>query len=307
MWTSGVSQTGNVGGTTSEGATPATQEYYVGSTRYMWTRIKPLVASLKITGTISGSNVSINYAAGFSITADSDTYKLLDVATLTANGGTASYTWAYSTDGGSTYTTIKLSTSCSSGTLIFSEDFGSYGASDSYSADKRRNSCADVPSSYIYVSECYTMKNGGDYAIVTNPVWGGCGDQGISAWGCDCTDSYWYRSTYDHTQGGYDSSSKLGGMLMLNCKDGSQSNPDVLYQKTVTIPCPNTLLFHRDAHILDAVKVFVEDEHGLDVRVGSAGLFFRKAYAVQNEFVGIVGGFHHDGDFRTVERWLFYY
>ena len=274
MWTSGVSQTGNVGGTTSEGATPATQEYYVGSTRYMWTRIKPLVASLKITGTISGSNVSINYAAGFSITADSDTYKLLDVATLTANGGTASYTWAYSTDGGSTYTTIsgatgssitftltanttfkctdgagkvatytvKLSTSCSSGTLIFSEDFGSYGASDSYSADKRRNSCADVPSSYIYVSECYTMKNGGDYAIVTNPVWGGCGDQGISAWGCDCTDSYWYRSTYDHTQGGYDSSSKLGGMLMLNCKDGSQSNPDVLYQKTVTIPCPNTLL-----------------------------------------------------------------
>ncbi len=274
MWTSGVSQTGNVGGTTSEGSTPATQEYYVGSTRYMWTRIKPLVESLKITGTISGSNVSINYAAGFSITADSDTYKLLDVATLTAAGGSSPYKWEYSTDGGSTYTTIsgatgssitftltanttfkctdgagkvatysvKLSTSCSSGTQIFYEDFGSYGASGSYTADKRRSSCDDVPSSYFYVSECYTMKNGGDYAIVTNPIWGGCGDQGVSAWGCDCTSGFWYRNTYDHTQGGPDASGKLGGMLMLNCKDGSQSNPDVLYQKTVTISCPNTLL-----------------------------------------------------------------
>lgn len=273
MWTSSVSQTGNVGGTTSEGATPATQEYYVGSTRYMWSRIKPLYTSLKITGTISGSNVSINYAAGFNITADKDSYTLLEEVTLTAAGGTSPYKWEYSTDGGSTYTTIsgatgssvshtltantifrctdgsnrvatysvKLSTSCSSGTQIFYEDFGSYGASGSYTADKRRNSCADVPSSYFYVSECYSMKNGGDYAIVTNPLWGGCGYQDISAWGCDCTSEFWYRNTYDHTQGGYQDG-KLGGMLMLNCKDGSSSDPDVLYQRTVEIACPNTLL-----------------------------------------------------------------
>jgi hypothetical protein len=76
-WTSSVSATGNVGGTTSEGATPALQDYWVGSTQYQWSRIKPLYNSLKITATYSGGNISLNYAAGYSITADRQSLQLL--------------------------------------------------------------------------------------------------------------------------------------------------------------------------------------------------------------------------------------
>ncbi|MDY6426519.1 MAG: hypothetical protein SPK61_00695 [Bacteroidales bacterium] len=271
-WTSSVSATGNVGGTTSEGATPALQGYWVGGTEYQWSRIKPLYNSLKITATYSGGNISLNYAAGYSITADKTKFAALEEVTLTVSGGSSPYTWAESTDG-SSYTTLsgsgttmkvypaqktyyrcidnsgksavlELSPSvmCSSDgprTTLFKEDFGSYGASGSYSADKRRASSSYVPYPY-YVPECYTMKNGGDYAIVTDPIWGGCNGQGASAWGCDCTGGFWYRHTYDHTQGGY-VDGKLGGMLMLNCKDGTTTT-DVLYQRTVDIACPNTLL-----------------------------------------------------------------
>lgn len=193
-WTSSVSATGNVGGTTSEGATPALQGYWVGGTEYQWSRIKPLYNSLKITATYSGGNISLNYAAGYSITADKTKFAALEEVTLTVSGGSSPYTWAESTDG-SSYTTLsgsgttmkvypaqktyyrcidnsgksavlELSPSvmCSSDgprTTLFKEDFGSYGASGSYSADKRRASSSYVPYPY-YVPECYTMKNGGD-------------------------------------------------------------------------------------------------------------------------------------------------
>lgn len=244
--------------------------------RYKWARAEVTETDMMIIFTRDESNAkngTIDFIKkSFVITADKTTFTTLEEVTLTARGGTAPYIWEESTDG-STWTklsgsdnTIKVypfvstyyrcsdsssqdakiqltpSVSCNatSKKSLFKETFGQYGASGKYSADQIRAESKYVPS-YKYISECLPIKNGGEYAIVTNPKWGGCGNQTSGDSGCDCTGEFWYRDVYDHTQGGEDKDGKLGGMLMLNCKDGTKDT-DVLYQRDVEIRCPNTLL-----------------------------------------------------------------
>ena len=70
-------------------------------------------------------------------------------------------------------------------------------------------------------------------------------------------------------------------------------------------PCAHAVLAHVESHLLDAVEVFVENEHRLDVGVGAACLFLAEADAVQDEVVGLVGRLHQNADFTAVEGRLF--
>ena len=69
----------------------------------------------------------------------------------------------------------------------------------------------------------------GEYAVVANPRYAGQDKRPIQV-----EADYWFRSIYDHTQGGA-VGGEYGGMLLIN--GGSQL---LVYAKTFTKPCLNT-------------------------------------------------------------------
>ncbi|MCQ2351093.1 MAG: hypothetical protein MJ003_03865, partial [Paludibacteraceae bacterium] len=205
------------------------------------------------------------YGQGLYITPDHEgPYPAGEEVTLTANDGTAPYTWYQSVDNGATYTVISGQTGSSitvsptqrtiykcvdagkaedtyeiNPTVIcdatktktlFSETFGTL------SSETARSSTSYCP--YTYIEACKPIKNGGEYAIVALPKWGGCGTQASDANSCNCTSDFWFNSKYDHTQGGL-KDEKYGGMLMLNCNNIG----DVLYERTVDVCSQSCLLF----------------------------------------------------------------
>lgn len=105
----------------------------------------------------------------------------------------------------------------------------------SYSVSEEGYS-AKVPDNYAaMVSSCTAIKNEGQYAVLVNPFYAGCGTQeNNDPNACNCNDSQWYKNITDHTGNTY------GGMLFYNCKDGTK-NEDILYQCEVDV-CANTFI-----------------------------------------------------------------
>ncbi|MCQ2361032.1 MAG: starch-binding protein, partial [Paludibacteraceae bacterium] len=102
---------------------------------------------------------------------------------------------------------------------------------------------------YNYVGECGKLSDSKQYAVVATPKWAGCHGSDGSHYGNTCNCGYyggvtfWYRTDdfYDHT--GTDAkraNGEYGGMLMLNCDNGSSSDNDILYERTATGLCKNT-------------------------------------------------------------------
>ena len=220
--------------------------------------------------------IKITIAGSMSITASQNPpYYLKDNITLTAKGGLGGdgdYQWYYKKASDSFYTpiagannatyslvvtdsyeykavdtttgieaTIKITPAvkCNleSTTILFEETFGQL------DGETQRAFSSYIPS-YSYKLECKPVKNAGDYAIVANPKWAGCDEISSSANSCaDCItpkDKYWFKDTYDHTQGKV-MNGLYGGMLLVNCKNGSNGD-DLIYQRTVSGICDSTYI-----------------------------------------------------------------
>jgi hypothetical protein len=124
--------------------------------------------------------------------------------------------------------------------VLFNETFGNLSTVTS------RNSSSYVPSNYNYISECNKIQVAGSYAIVANPRYSGCTDTGDFENTCYCDPTkarLWYQDCGDHTgtdNADGNAAGSLGGMLQFDCNNGS--NSDIMYQRTVTGICKNTLI-----------------------------------------------------------------
>ena len=220
--------------------------------------------------------IKIIIAGSMSITASPNPpYYLKDNLTLTAKGGLGGdgdYQWYYKKASDSFYTpiagannatyslvvtdsyeykavdtttgieaTIKITPAvkCNieSTTILFKETFGQL------SEENDRAKSEYVPT-YDFRDECDPVKDGGEYAIVANPKWAGCDEITHDANSCnECItpkDKYWFKDTLDHTQGKV-INGLYGGMLLVNCKDGSDGK-DLIYQRTVSGICDSTYI-----------------------------------------------------------------
>ncbi|NCC99710.1 MAG: hypothetical protein EOL95_08450, partial [Bacteroidia bacterium] len=214
-----------------------------------------------------------------------------DIITLTAENGTGpTYTWYKSTDDGATYSIIpgettetltvfvdkKTKYKCvdaasayatydiepiikcdpQNTTVKFKEDFGTVAQSDGGTGDgfmdKGRTNSSYVP--YTYQSECLPIKNSSEYAVVANAKWCGCSNPADYPNTCLCDGGYWFRSDnlYDHTQGGL-VGGEYGGMLLVNCGDGTADDNDILYERSVSGICTDTYI-KFSAYIANAAK-----------------------------------------------------
>lgn len=108
--------------------------------------------------------------------------------------------------------------------VLWSEDFGTLMTRES------RNSSQYVKG-YSYVSSGNV--GDGSYAVVANPRTAGSD-------GCAEESCYWFRDICDHTQG-KPIDNIYGGMLLVNCKSGQQSN-DIVMERKIQLGCKNTFV-----------------------------------------------------------------
>ena len=123
--------------------------------------------------------------------------------------------------------------------IIFTEDFGTFSdikGRDSYSKSGTGFTAKVPTSSYTAMTtSCTAIKDAGHYAVLANPFYAGCGEQGQGdTHACDCNNGQWYQNITDHT------GNTNGGMLFYNCRDG-KNQTDILYESTVDV-CQNTFI-----------------------------------------------------------------
>ncbi len=158
--------------------------------------------------------------------------------------------------------TVTAIVGCSSESeVLFFENFGEFDI---------ENASSDNPYvKYSYVGYNNPVKEGGEYAVLANASYGGCGKDGKeSSTPCDdcsntgsLSDQLWFRDLYDHTS---DPTGKFGGLLLVNADDA------LVYSREVEVT-PNTDMnfaaYFADASGGDAVSVkfFVKDESGNEI------------------------------------------
>ena len=170
---------------------------------------------------------------------------------------------------------------CGKKNVLFFEDFGTLDGEQ----NRKQNNQIDGQNfytSYNYIAECAKIKNAGEYAIVATPRWSGCSSkqdkdyENTCACGNSDTGKWWYNENYDHTDDDGDGNpyndagnGLYGGMLQFDCRNGSST--DVLYQRTVSGVCSNTLvnfsawLTKANVSDADAIKArFVLRKGGAD-------------------------------------------
>lgn len=144
--------------------------------------------------------------------------------------------------------------------VLFEDNFGKL------ASETARECRPDEVSNYTCKGTENTNVGDGDYAVVANPRYAGQDKRPIQV-----EADYWFRSIYDHTQGGA-VGGEYGGMLLIN--GGSQL---LVYAKTFTNPCNNTRVnfsawfanadWERnrgESHDMDVVIV-VLDENGIEI------------------------------------------
>jgi hypothetical protein len=145
--------------------------------------------------------------------------------------------------------------------VLFFEDFGSF--------DNENGSSDNPYVAYTYVGYNAPVKEGGQYAVLANASYGGCGKDGKeSNTPCDdCSSTgtlknqLWFRDLQDHTN---DAEGKFGGLLLVNADES------LVYSREVEV-CPNTEMSFS-AYFANAsggdevsVKFFVKDENGEEI------------------------------------------
>lgn len=201
---------------------------------------------------------------------------------------------------------IKPSVRCDEANtkVIFSEDFGWLDSKERAESEYAK---------YSYKAACTSIKNGGEYAIVAVPVWGGCNVEGGDDYGDPCwcpaykspeergNINMWFNEKLDHAteesylkalkeshplyseeeiqqaleafrtdfatnesvrqtysvapQSAKDNNKLYGGMLLFNCKGGSD---DILYERKIDV-CDNTYInfsaWFTKANVSNADKI----------------------------------------------------
>lgn len=120
---------------------------------------------------------------------------------------------------------------------LFIEDFGTLSSETARSAGAEEYINTDI---YRFVDDCKPLKDEGTYALMTNPRFAGYGDLGND--GNSCTpdmNNLWFRDLYDHTSGGL-KNGRWGAMLMVNAANLNDEPEQLVYSRTVDMPCSNT-------------------------------------------------------------------
>ncbi len=94
---------------------------------------------------------------------------------------------------------------------------------------------------YKYVGDCKPLKAEGTYALMTNPKFAGYGGLEHNDNSCNGVEgqSLWFRDLNDHTRGGL-KDGEWGAMLMVNAAYLDGQAEQLVYSRTVDMPCTNT-------------------------------------------------------------------
>jgi gliding motility-associated-like protein len=120
---------------------------------------------------------------------------------------------------------------------LFIEDFGTLA-----SETARSSGSVDYinTSIYSFIDNCKPLKAEGTYALMTNPKFAGYGDLGNDDNSCSPdVNNLWFRDLYDHTFGGQ-KDGQWGAMLMVNAANLAGTTEQLVYSRTVEMPCTNT-------------------------------------------------------------------
>ena len=121
---------------------------------------------------------------------------------------------------------------------LFIEDFGTLS-----SETARSSGSVNYINTLIYnfVDNCKPLKANGTYALMTNPKFAGYGGLDYNDNSCNGVEgqSLWFRDLYDHTSGGL-KNGEWGAMLMVNAANLQGQSEQLVYSRTVDMPCSNT-------------------------------------------------------------------
>lgn len=121
---------------------------------------------------------------------------------------------------------------------LFIEDFGILSSETSRSSGSVNYINTSI---YTFVDNCKPLKAEGTYAIMTNPKFAGYGGLDHNDNSCNGVEgqSLWFRDLYDHTSGGL-KNGEWGAMLMVNAANLQGQSEQLVYSRTVDMPCSNT-------------------------------------------------------------------
>ena len=120
---------------------------------------------------------------------------------------------------------------------LFIEDFGTLSSETARSSGSVNYINTSI---YTFVDNCKPLKAEGTYALMTNPKFAGYG--GLEHKDNSCspnTNELWFRDLYDHTSGGL-KNGEWGAMLMVNAANLQGQSEQLVYSRTVDMPCSNT-------------------------------------------------------------------
>lgn len=123
---------------------------------------------------------------------------------------------------------------------LFIEDFGTLA-----SETARSSGAVEYinTTNYTFVDNCAPLQAEGTYAIMTNPKFAGSSDKDnkdkANACELKSDDRLWFRDLYDHTSGGL-KNGEWGAMLMVNAANLQGQSEQLVYSRTVDMPCSNT-------------------------------------------------------------------
>ena len=121
---------------------------------------------------------------------------------------------------------------------LFIEDFGTLSSETSRSSGSVNYINTSI---YTFVDNCKPLKAEGTYALMTNPKFAGYGGLDQNDNSCNGVEgqSLWFRDLYDHTSGGL-KNGEWGAMLMVNAANLQGQSEQLVYSRTVDMPCSNT-------------------------------------------------------------------
>ena len=137
--------------------------------------------------------------------------------------------------------TVEYKCAANSNHVLFTEDFGQLGGETERDNGGYGGEVEYINTAiYTYKDGCLPLKDEGTYAIMTNPKYAGYGD--LLADGNSCSpgnNTLWFRDLYDHTSDGL-KDGEWGAMLMVNAAYLAGQTEQLVYKRTVDMPCTNT-------------------------------------------------------------------
>ena len=137
--------------------------------------------------------------------------------------------------------TVEYKCAANSNHVLFTEDFGQLGGETERDNGGYGGEVEYINTAiYTYKDGCLPLKDEGTYAIMTNPKYAGYGDLPVNGNSCSPgNNTLWFRDLYDHTSEGL-KDGEWGAMLMVNAAYLAGQTEQLVYKRTVDMPCTNT-------------------------------------------------------------------